>query len=108
MPDVMLPSLPPLSPSATIMSLSFRVTIPPETKLWELDVHQPLTLHANAAIGSATATDLVAFAHAALFSPALSTLEEALLWGHVPEFASLTLQSFRKHAPFLKPVSRVT
>jgi len=71
----------------------------PETKLWELDVHQPLTLHTNTAIGSATAADLVAFAQATLFSLALSTLEEALRWGHVPEFSGLTLHSLRKHPP---------
>jgi len=55
--------------------------------------------HANTALGSATAADLVAFAHAALFSPALSTLEEALHHGHVPEFAGLSLQLLQKHPP---------
>jgi len=71
----------------------------PAPKLWELDVRQLLTLHANTTIGSATATDLVTFAHAALFSLALSTLEAALWQGHVPELAGLTLQSLRKHPP---------
>jgi len=65
------------------------------TKLWELDI-QPtamLTTHkANAAMDSATPAELVAFAHAALFSPALSTLAKALRRGHLPEFAGLTLQ----------------
>jgi len=72
----------------------------PATKLWELDVQHPSpTFHANTALGSATAADLVAFAHAALFSPALSTLEEALRRGHVPEFAGLTLSTLRKYPP---------
>jgi len=80
----------------------------PTTKLWELDVTQPLTLHANATLGSTTAAELVAFSHAMLFSLALSTLEEALWHGHVPEFAGLTLQSLWKHPPSPKQPSRVT
>jgi len=65
------------------------------TKLWELDIQPiatPTTHKANAAVGSATPAELVAFAHAALFSPALSTLAKALRRGHLPEFAGLTLQ----------------
>jgi len=54
---------------------------------------------ANAAIGSTTPTDLVAFAHTALFSPALSTLAEVLQWGHLPEFACQTLKWLHKHPP---------
>jgi len=68
------------------------------TKLWELDI-QPTTHKANAAVGSATPAELVAFAHAALFSPALSTLAEALRRGHLPEFAGLTLQRLRQYPP---------
>jgi len=65
------------------------------TKLWELDIQlaaMPTTHKANAAVGSATPAELVAFAHAALFSPTLSTLAKALCRGHLPEFAGLTLQ----------------
>jgi len=52
----------------------------PSSQLWELDIQPtPPTLHtAHTAISSATPADLVAFAHAALFSPALSTMAEAL------------------------------
>jgi len=63
----------------------------PTTKLWQLDIWPP-NHQANATIGSATMADLVAFAHAAMFSPALSTLEEVLQCGHLLEFARLTLK----------------
>jgi len=69
----------------------------PASKLWELDICPQSQHHANTALGSATAADLVAFAHAALFSPALSTLEEALRRGHVPEFVGLSLQLLQNH-----------
>ena len=50
------------------------------TKLWHLSLPgpDPVPHCANAAIGAATPADLVAFAHAALFSPTLSTLSAAL------------------------------
>ncbi len=73
----------------------------PACKLWELNICPQVQHHANTALGSTTVADLVAFAHAALFSPALSTLEEALRQGHVPEFAGLSLQSLQKHPPNL-------
>jgi hypothetical protein len=52
----------------------------PATRLWTIDLNNstPTPPAANAAIGSATPAELVAFAHAALFSSALSTLEAAL------------------------------
>jgi len=70
-----------------------------KSKLWELNICPPPTASTNAALGTASTADLVAFAHAALFSPALSTLEEALCQGHLPEFAGLTLASLQKHPP---------
>jgi len=72
------------------------------TKLWELDIQPvapPTTHKANAAVGSATPAELVAFAHAALFSPALSALAKALQSRHLPEFAGLTLQQLHQHPP---------
>jgi len=61
--------------------------------LWNLDIQaEPLQASANAAIGTAKPAKLVAFAHAAMFSPALSTLAEALQQGYLPEFAGLTLE----------------
>jgi len=43
--------------------------------------------------------DLVAFAHAAMFSLALSTLEAVLQGRHLPEFSGLTLQHLQQHPP---------
>ena len=60
----------------------------------------PLLLqHSYAATHSATPTELVAFAHAALFSPALSTLTKALDRGYLPQCMGLTSQALRKHPP---------
>jgi hypothetical protein len=68
------------------------------TKLWHLQV--PPTQHqANRAVGSATPAQIVAFAHAALFSPALSTHEAALQQGYLTNFPGLTTRSLRKHPP---------
>jgi hypothetical protein len=46
-----------------------------------------------------TPGDLVAFYHAALFSPALSTLQQALKRGFLPPFPGLTSETLRKHPP---------
>ena len=51
------------------------------------------------AIGTARPADVVAFHHAALFSPALSTLELALQKGFLPPFPGLTLSALRRHPP---------
>ena len=51
----------------------------------------------NAAIGSATLAEIVAFAHVALFSPALSTLSTALTKGCLTNFPGLSLQLLCKH-----------
>jgi len=48
------------------------------TKLWHLDIQLSSKQLANAAIGTARPAKLVAFAHATMFSPILSTLAEAL------------------------------
>jgi len=53
----------------------------PHTQLWELDIQPPVCppmQQCHLAIGQDTVANLVAFAHAALFSPALSTLAKAL------------------------------
>jgi hypothetical protein len=51
------------------------------------------------AIGTARSADVVAFHHAALFSPALSNLELALQKGFLPPFPGLTLQALHRHPP---------
>ena len=54
---------------------------------------------ASAAIGAATPADLVAFAHAALFSPTLSTLDKALKQGFLTNFPGLTQKTLRQYPP---------
>jgi hypothetical protein len=74
----------------------------PATMLWELiltPVHPQLMHQANGAIGSASPEQLVAFAHAALFPPALSTLDQALAKGYITNFPGLTSKLLRKYPP---------
>jgi hypothetical protein len=75
----------------------------PETRLWQVDekpTSQYTVTHAtNAAVGSATPAETVAFAHATLFSPALSTLHTALAKGYLHNFPGLTAKSLRKYPP---------
>lgn len=80
------------------------------TGLWHLSLVAPdpppanatnseLLHHSFAAVHSATPAELVAFAHAALFSPAISTLKRALDCGFLPNFLGLTAQALAKHPP---------
>ena len=75
----------------------------PATKLWELDAPQTepptATESSNAAIGAPSPANLVALAHAALFSPALTTMEAALRKGYLTNFPGLTARSFRRYPP---------
>jgi hypothetical protein len=58
------------------------------------------TEHASmTAIGSAMPAQLAAFAHATLFSPALSTLGLALKKGYLTNFPGLTAKTLRKYPP---------
>ena len=73
----------------------------PSTRLWH---PQPPQLNSKpeqacGAIGSATPAEIVAFTHAALFSPALSILEHALTKGFLVNFPGMTLAQVRKHPP---------
>jgi hypothetical protein len=56
--------------------------------------------YAATAIGSPPASALVSLAHAALFSPPLSTLEQALLNGYLVNFPGFTLATLCKHPPY--------
>jgi hypothetical protein len=74
----------------------------PETMLWQLSLtplHPQLMHQANGAIGSATPAELVTFAHALLFSPALSTLHKALDKGYISNFPGLTATLLQKYPP---------
>ena len=82
-----------------------------DTRLWEIALPTAPTCSQNApnavlpetalAIQPSTASPatIVAFAHAALFSPALSTLETALRRNLLPGIAGLTLQGLQRHPP---------
>ena len=77
--------------------------------LWALQIqelHQMTDLFAASAkpaIGnSCTPADIVAFHHAALFSPALSTLTTALKKGFIPPLPGLTESLLRKYPPDLE------
>jgi hypothetical protein len=65
--------------------------------MWEVEL-PTRDEHANA-ITTQTAAELIAFAHATLFSPALSTLENALTKGYLINFPGLTAKLLRKHPP---------
>jgi len=77
----------------------------PATKLWNLDIQPPNAgTCTNAASGTtkpvrgtAKPAKLITFAHATMFSPAVSTLAEALRHGYLPEFAGLTLECLQKY-----------
>ena len=51
--------------------------------------------------GNPTEADMVAFAHATLFSPAISTLENALRKNFINNIQGLNLKSLSKHQPNL-------
>ena len=83
----------------------------PDTGLWHLSLTNPpdttdhvqpdppLLHHSFAAVASTTPADLVAFAHASLFSPALSTLKSALDRSYLPDFPGLTSAALTKYPP---------
>jgi hypothetical protein len=56
-------------------------------------------LAATAINQSTRPKDMVAFAHASLFSPAITTLEAALRKNLIPNFPGLTLKSLQAHPP---------
>ena len=69
--------------------------------LWMMEL--PAQHLTNNAINfSASASQLVAFAHAALFSPALSMLQRALDKNFLPPFPGLTAQTLQKHPPHIR------
>jgi hypothetical protein len=56
-----------------------------------------MTHHSFTAIAATTPANLVAFAHATLFSPVLSTLKVALERGYLPGFHGLTAKTVTKY-----------
>ena len=78
------------------------------TGMWHIDTPTQPNIHPHLAnrIGAPTTAELVAFAHATLFSPALSTLEKALSQGFLTNFPGLTATSLRRHPPSSIPMTK--
>jgi hypothetical protein len=71
-----------------------------DTNLWHIALPNGApAASANAAVGSATPSELVAFAHASLFSRTLSALSTALDTGHVPNFPGSSSRTLRNSPP---------
>jgi hypothetical protein len=75
-----------------------------KTRLWQVNLQNSKLPEAfqqayYGAIGSVSPAELVAFAHATLFSPALSTLYAALKAGFLTNFPGLTTATLRKYPP---------
>ena len=70
------------------------------SKLWHLDEPDLGQHSANTVLGlTAKAKELVQFSHAALFSPTIKTLAQALSKGYVAGFPGLTVKTLRRHRP---------
>ena len=75
-------------------------------RLWTLELPSPPVEHAQTAVAnSASPADLVAYAHASLFSPALSTLNTALriFFVNIP---GLTEKTLAKYPPASVPMHK--
>jgi hypothetical protein len=68
-------------------------------RLWTLDLTVPQECALAARTFSASPRELVVFAHAALFSPALSTLQHALQKHYIMHFPGLTEKTLAKYPP---------
>ena len=75
----------------------------PTSKLWELTpaAHPsgPAISSANSMIGCPSTAARVRFYHAALFSPALSTLQRAIDAGYLHSIPGLSTSALRRHPP---------
>ena len=91
--------------TATTVTVTYKDSIilqgqrnPSTNGLWIIDIQTPQ--QALAAVNfSASPAELVAFAHAALFSPTISTLSKALSKGYLPPFPGLTIKTLQKYTP---------
>ena len=104
--------------TATTVTVTYNNTVvlhgkrSPDTRLWLLDLPESAVPVAapyspessNAAVASATPAELVAFAHATLFSPALSTLDQALQKNFLPNFPGLSRELLCKYLPHSVPM----
>ena len=81
-----------------------RGTRNPNTKLWHLNntsstATSPTSPSVNASIGTPSTAARIRFYHAALFSPPLSTLTQAIRSGFLATFPGLDLKSVTKPPP---------
>jgi hypothetical protein len=75
--------------------------------MWHIELPSPnAPIHLGHHSAKQPAADMVAFAHATLFSPSLSTLENALNRGYLINFPGLTAQSLRKFPPASIPMAK--
>jgi hypothetical protein len=73
------------------------------TGMWHITLPSASTTNMSHHVGKQFTANLVAFAHATLFSPSLSTLEKAL--NYLTNFPGLNAQSLRKFPPASVPMS---
>ena len=87
----------------------------PITRLWSLDFPgdtrtpslasqpkvpvSPSTCYANAVVATDTVADRVAFMHASMFSPSISTCCKAINAGYLSSWPGLTAKQVRQHQP---------
>jgi hypothetical protein len=95
------PSIAPTAPSNKLIDSPSEHPIPPLDASTEL-----LAIVATAAAithqASSTPGELIAFAHAALYSPPISTLEIAMKRGYLPPFVGLSTITLKKYPPTLE------
>jgi hypothetical protein len=77
-----------------------------DTGMWHIEL-PPQPVHFANRIGDPKMAELVAYAHAAMFSPALtSTLETALTKGFLTNFPGLTAATLRRYPPTSIPMAK--
>jgi hypothetical protein len=76
------------------------------TSMWHIPLPNASPQHLSQHSIKQSVADMVAFAHATLFSPALSTLATALAIGFLTNFPGLTTQSLRKFPPASVPMAK--
>ena len=78
----------------------------PTSKLWELTPTEqppgPSNPSSNSMIGCPSTAARVRFYHAAFFSPALSTLQQAIEAGYLHSIPGLTTSALRRHPPHIR------
>jgi hypothetical protein len=77
-----------------------------ETTLWHMDYIPQTTkdklfpYYAGVAVGTYTTANIIAFFHAAMFSPAIDTLYKALQNGYITGIPGVSAKALRKYPPF--------